>query len=159
MGDLVLRIERLNSTHDRTSFECGQVRLDRYLREQASQDVRRNLTSVFVAVEGARIAGFFTLATSSIEVKLLPEGIGRKLPRYRLVPAVLMGRMAVSRKHQGKGIGSRMMGAALGIALDLPVAWAFFVVDAKDAPAAAFYRQFGFQSLRDDPCHMFLKRP
>ena len=60
--------------HDRSAFSCGVAPLDRYLREQASQDVKRLMASCFVAVETATnaIAGYYTLAATSVPATELP---------------------------------------------------------------------------------------
>jgi len=70
---------------------------DEYLKERAGQDMRRRVAAVFVLVpedEPERIAGFYTLSSASIVLGELPEGIVKKLPRYPMVPAVLIGRLA-----------------------------------------------------------------
>jgi hypothetical protein len=82
---LAVIIEPLSSAHDRSSFACGAPALDRYLREQSSQDVRRRFGNCFVAIEQAEgaIAGYYTLAASSIAFAELPTAVGREeLPSH-----------------------------------------------------------------------------
>ncbi len=87
----------LNGAHDRATFNSGSAPLDRYLREQVTQDVRRRVAACFVATtDGKRMAGYYTLASASLLLAELPASTGKKLPRYPTVPAVRMGRLAVS---------------------------------------------------------------
>lgn len=74
----------------------SMIALDHYLKHQVSQDIRRRMTTCFVAVtEGLQIAGFYTLASTSVLLLDLPAHLQKKLPRYPSVPAVRMGCLAV----------------------------------------------------------------
>ena len=151
----------LGDRHDRASFTCGVERLDHYLQHQASQDAKRNITTVFVAAEvtGGDIQGFYTLSMASVLLDLLPDALGKKMPRYPTVPAVRLGRLAVHRDAQGSGLSAHLLMDAMARSLRSEIAWSAFLVDAKDAVARSFYEKFGFQSLADDPNHLFLMRP
>ncbi len=91
--------------HDRSAFACGAPPLDRYLREQASQDVKRLMASCFVALAVATnsIAGYYTLAATSVPDDDLPPDVIKRLPRYPLLPAALIGRLAVDQRFHGAG--------------------------------------------------------
>jgi hypothetical protein len=81
----------------------GTPALDRYFQTQASQDVRRRIATCFVAVsyDSGQIAGYDTLSATSIALDTLSPQLIRKLPRYPVVPAALLGRLAVARTQQG----------------------------------------------------------
>jgi GNAT superfamily N-acetyltransferase len=132
---------------DRSAFASGAPPLDRYLREQASQDVRRLVASCFIALapDTKRIAGYYTLAAASVNAGDLPEEIRRRLPRYPLLPAALMGRLAVDQHFQGHGVGSALLADAALRALKGDVKAFALIVEAKDANAVGFYRHHGFQ--------------
>jgi len=140
-------IEPLSSRHDRGQFACGAELLDRYLQTQASQDVRRNISNCFVAVPKgtAVIAGYYTLAASSIPVSDLPADLVRKLPRYPVLPAALIGRLAVDRRYAGRSLGSALIYDAISRASRADPAVFALIVDAKNQDAAKFYARFGFQ--------------
>ena len=74
-------IEPLGS-HERSSFYCGAEALDRYLRERASQDVKRMLANCFVLLETATgaVAGFYTLSAASVPASDVPTEILQRLP-------------------------------------------------------------------------------
>lgn len=152
------RIEALDAAHDRAGFSCGVAALDRYLKTQAGQDMRRRVSNCFVAVpySTAAIAGFYTLAAASIPVLDLPEEQTRRLPRYPVLPAALIGRLAVDEAFKGKQLGAALLFDALLRALLADPAVLTVIVDAKDATATAFYQHHGFQPFRDLPSRLFL---
>lgn len=132
--------------------------LDRYFRQLASQDQRRSAARVFVALEGNDVAGFYTLAASSIELVELPPNVIRKLPKYPKVPCALIGRLAVDLKFRGRGVGDALLADAVSRVLHASseIAITAIVVDAKDDQSAAFYRHFGLQPLCDQPRRLYV---
>jgi ribosomal protein S18 acetylase RimI-like enzyme len=131
--------------------------LNKYLREQVSQDVRRRVAACFVATtDGKRIAGYYTLASASLLLSELPPSTGKKLPRYPTVPAVRMGRLAVDQDFKGQGLGGALLADALDRAAGSEIAAFALMVDAKDEAAVAFYRHHGFIALPDSPRTLFL---
>lgn len=147
----------LDATHDRTTFHCDSEPLNRYLREQVTQDIRRRVAACFVALtDERRIAGYYTLASASLLLADLPASIGKKLPRYPTVPAVRMGRLAVDQEFKGQGLGGALLADALDRAVCSEIAAFALIVDAKNEAAAAFYRHHGFIALPDSPLTLFL---
>ncbi|WP_299540682.1 GNAT family N-acetyltransferase [uncultured Herbaspirillum sp.] len=145
------------ASHDRSRFESGSPALNRYLREQVTQDIRRRVAACFVAVDDEqRVAGFYTLASASVPLAGLSDALRRKLPRYGAVPAIRLGRLAVDREFKGRGLGGALLVNALYRAIAAEIPGAVMVVDAKDAQAAAFYRHHGFVALQDAPLTLFL---
>jgi GNAT superfamily N-acetyltransferase len=142
-------IEALRGNHHRSDFACGNPSLDRYLKEQAGQDLRRGCGTPFVLVSdrgNAIIQGYYTLSSYGIDVGKLPIAVAKKLPRYPLILATLLGRLAVDRNLQGQGIGEFLLMDALNRAMvqSAAIAAAAIVVDAIDEGAVGFYRHFGF---------------
>ena len=120
-------VEALNSEHDRLSFDCGNDALNRYFHAQVTQDVRRDFAKCFVGIEitSRRVAGYFTLASSSVKLESFPADITKKLPRYPVIPAALIGRFAVDRDYHGQGLGASLIADAIervAIRLNLPLA-------------------------------------
>lgn len=152
-----LRLLPLAGGCDRAAFDSGAPPLDRYLREQASQDVRRRVAACFVALaDEQRVAGYYTLASASLPLTDLPESVGKRLPRSPTVPAVRLGRLAVDRAFRGKGLGGALLADALARVLRSEIAAHALVVDAKDEAAVAFYRHHGFIALPDSARTLFL---
>ncbi len=145
---------------DAKTFNCGQSALDEYIRRYALQDVRRDLARVFVASpkdDLGCLAGFFTLSAGSVNCSDLPEKLARKLPCYP-VPVALIGRLAVDKDFQGKGLGSILLADACQKIRQAreTLAVVGIVVDAKDDSAAAFYQHFGFIELPGKPGRLLL---
>jgi len=155
-GPADLPIEALAREHERSSFSSGAEELDRYLREQASQDLRRHMAAVFVAHEARRVVGYYTLSATAIELSELPEDLARRLPRYPQVPATLLGRLATDRSWQGQGLGERLLIDAVFRSLASEIGSYAVVVDARDEAAARFYRRYGFMPLGRSEHRMFL---
>lgn len=147
--------------HDTTAFSCGNDVLDRYLRTQAGQDMRRRFATPIVAVqqdEPLKVLGFYTVSAASLDLTDLPDATRRKLPRYGQVPAALLGRLAVSAEKQGQGLGALLLADALLRTYRSELAWAVFLVRAKHQQAAAFYQHFEFIPLHSDPLLFWITR-
>lgn len=157
MSSAPFRLAPLDTAHDRAVFTSGSEPLDRYLREQVTQDVRRRVAACFVALsDGQRIAGYYTLASASLLLADLPATTAKKLPRYPTVPTVRMGRLAVDQTFKGQGLGGALLADALDRAARSEIAAYALMVDAKDEAAAAFYRHHGFIALPDSSLALFL---
>lgn len=151
------RLVPLDTAYDRTEFNSGSEPLDRYLKEQVTQDVRRRIAACYVALDdGQRIAGYYTLASASLLLADLPATTAKKLPRYPTVPAVRMGRLAVDQAFKGRGLGEALLADALARAGRSEIAAYALMVDAKDKAAEAFYRHHGFIALPDSTLMLFL---
>ena len=154
-------VEQLSNHHDRAAFTCGVEALDRYLHHQAGQDARKGVACVYVLTSVQRprdILGFYTLSSAVIALNDLPPEMGKRLPRYPHLPATLLGRLAVSNLHKGKGIGEQLLTEALTLSLGQSrrIASAMVVVDAKDESARRFYQRYGFLRLADSPRRLFI---
>ena len=115
-----IHIEPLGLQHDRAAFVCSKPHLTQYFtgdpaaKRTLDQDLKYGLARPFVmtdAVSG-EVMGYFTLCNQSIPRESLPKKVAAKLG-YRDVPAILLGRMAVSERWAGQGLGSRLLAAAL----------------------------------------------
>lgn len=152
----VPRVEALGAHHDRNDFVSGVGPLDRYFRSQAGQDARKNTAAPFVVVlPGGGIGGYYTLSATGVKLAELPADIARRLPRYPLVPATLLGRLAVDQRHRGKGFGRFLLADALFRAVRSEIASFAVIVDAKDEATRRFYERESFLPLVDQPMKLF----
>jgi ribosomal protein S18 acetylase RimI-like enzyme len=151
------RIEALSSAHDRAGFASGAEPLDRYLRELASQDIKRRVSNCFVALDDdGAIAGYYTFAATSLPLTELSPEETKRLPRYAQLPAGLIGRLAVDLRFQGRRLGGALvMDAAARAARGDPAIFAL-IVDAKDDGAVAFYEHLQFRRFAGRPLTLFL---
>jgi GNAT superfamily N-acetyltransferase len=156
---VALVIEPLDKQHDRAVFRCGQADLDDWFHRRASQDERRNIARVFVASDDSLgVIGFYSLSSFTLSLTDLPDDIARKLPRYDALPAALIGRLARDMRVRGQGIGELLLADAVRRILGASSSLAVFaiVVDAKNAAAEAFYKDFGFAPFPRRPDRLFL---
>ncbi len=158
MTEAPFRIAPLGAEHDRGSFHCGEEALDRYFQTQATQDIRRRIANCFVAVEVAsgQVAAYYTIAAASIPLVDLPPEPAKRLPRYPTLPAVRIGRLAVDRKFQGRGLGGAVLVDAASRCIRWPPAVYALLVEAKNDAAVAFYRRYLFQPFIGQPRTLFL---
>jgi GNAT superfamily N-acetyltransferase len=156
---LIVGIEPLGKQHDRATFTSGQPDIDDWFHRRASQDERRNIARIFVAIDHERcIVGFYSLSSYTLALDDLPTELARKLPRYDAIPAARIGRLARDQRVRGQGVGELLLADAVRRILGAARSVAVFaiVVDAKDDTAALFYRRFGFQPFPLQPRRLFL---
>lgn len=152
-----MRVEALGVQHDRNLFSSGVEQLDRYFRTQAGQDARKNLAAPFVLVlSDGMIGGYYTLSSTAVKLSELAVEVTRRLPRYPLVPATLLGRLAVDLRCRGKGYGRFLLGDALLRAVRSEIASFAVIVDAKDEAARRFYERESFLPFLDQPMKLYL---
>jgi len=141
-------IRSLERSDIRDGFSCGELSLDRFLRQYAWQNqVRYRLGVTHVAVDDPtrRVLGYFTLSAASVSSDESPV---RAPTGYAEVPCIRIARLAVDKRVQGMGLGSELVRAALVIALGESerVGCAGVIVDALPE-AVGFYERFGFRPM------------
>ena len=145
--------------HDRASFSCGVPELDRYFQLQARQDASRKVAAPFVLVDpGGRVAGYYTLSAYGIQVTELPAEVAKKLPRYPLIPATLLGRFAIGREHQERRLARILLMDALYRSWrnTAEVASVGVVAEALGERARNFYLHHEFIPLVAHPNKLFI---
>jgi GNAT superfamily N-acetyltransferase len=162
-----ISIRRLRPDDDRSRFRSGNIDLDRFLQRFAGQNqFRHHIGTTYVAVEGATILGFATVAPSEIAADGVPEAQRKRLPRYPL-PVLRLARLATDESARGLGIGSDLLRAVFTLAHTMAddLGCVGVVVDAK-SEAVKFYEKLGFVALepragqlgdRPEPLPMFLE--
>ena len=152
-------ISNLDKLHDRSAFDCGQPLLDEWLKTRASQFDRRDLSRTYVATRLNELTavGYYAISSHRVVHETLPSAEAKGLPRLD-VPVLLIGRLAVDRSEQAKGLGSLLLVDALrrGASISAQIGIRAVEVDALDDAARRFYLKFGFRALLDDPHHLFL---
>ncbi len=153
-------ISPLDKTHDRKSFCCGIDSLDSYFHKQAGQDSRKRIAVTYVLHDQNenKVAGYYTLSATAIELMALPKTIRKKLPSYPGLPATLIGRLAVDETYKKRGLGELILIDAMQRAYQTSTAVASFavVVDAINGSAETFYKKYGFLHLSVSSHRLFL---
>lgn len=143
----------LGKGHDRKSFDCGEPALNDYLQKFARQNHDSGGAKTFVAiadVDPKAILGYYTLSPASIDYARTPDVVRRGLGRYE-VPVFRLGRLAVARALQGKGLGAGLLLAAGRRCLRVAdeVGGVALLIDAKSDRAAVWYEGYGALRLTD----------
>ena len=156
-----LKIEPFGSHHNRGSFTCGVESLDCYFKTQAKQDVKRKINGVFVLVDlhaPTEVIGYYTLCATALAHGDVPLIIRKHFPRYPLVSATLVGRLAVLEFLQKRGFGALLLADAVkrAYASASVIGSSMLIVDALSDKAAAFYEANGFVRLPDASLRLIL---
>lgn len=158
--DEIYEISKLSKSHKKNNFNSGSNQLDAYLKIQASQDIKKNVSVAYaLTLAGSTdVIGYYTLSTISIDASEIPDDAIKSLPRYPLLPGLLLGRLAVDSNHQGKGIGAHLLIDALNrtSSISNQVGIIALIVDAKDESAAKFYKHYGFIDFPSNKLKLFL---
>lgn len=159
-GTIEWREEPIGRHHDRKGFDCGVGELNVYLERYARQNHESGGAKTFVAVplsEPTRVLGYYSISPGAIEFARVPARLTRKLGRYE-VPVFRLGRLAIDRSVQGRGLGADLLLAAGVRALSVAtqIGGVALAIDAKDDRAANWYERFGALRLLDDPFKLIL---
>ena len=146
--------EILNPKHRKKEFSCGKSILDKYLHQQANQDIKRKLSVCFVLTDSKTetIKGYYTLSNNRISQEFIPLKFRRKFPgSYSSIPVILLGRLAIDKKFQRKEMGKILLIDALKRCNEISKSIGSFavIVDPLDHDAESFYRKYGFIKLPD----------
>ena len=157
---LAWREEALVRQHNRAGFDCGVTALNDYLQRYARQNHESGGAKTFVAVDPEKptvVLGYYTISPGAIAFAKAPAAITKKLGRYE-VPVFRLGRLAVSRSMQGRGLGADLLLAAgeRALAVAQEIGGVALAIDAKDEQAAAWYERFGALRLLADPLKLVL---
>ena len=150
-------VEALERTHELGAFGCGKPALDEWLRRFALVNQAADAARTYVVRRGARVVGYYTLATGSVAQAEAPARIAKGLAR-RPVPVIVLARLAVDAGERGRGLGQALLKDALGrIAQAAEIAGARAVlVHAIDDEARAFSEHFGFERSPVDALTLML---
>ena len=152
-------ISPLDGPHLRDRFECGSLPLDVYLKRYALQNQKRGIVRNYVTTHTGdkSVVAYYSLVYASLDHKLLPPKIVKGLGRYD-VPVMLLARLAVDRREQGKGLGKALLKDAVLRTMQAAeiAGLKLLLVHAKDEAASAYYQKHGFVALPDDSLKLFL---
>ena len=150
----------LDANHALESFDCGNPALTDWLLRHARQAQGSGSARTFVACDGSRVAGYFSLTVGQIDTLEAPERVRRGMGQYP-IPVVILARLAVDMAYQGQGLGLGMLQDAIRrtIMIAEQAGIRALLTHPIDADADSFYRRFGFEStpVRDRQLILLLK--
>jgi GNAT superfamily N-acetyltransferase len=103
--------EKLNAGHDLSLFDCGEGTLDDWLRRRALRNEEGAASRTYVVCAGRRVIGYYRLAVGAVAQASAPGRVRRNMPDP--VPVMVLGRLAVDRSFQGRGIGAALLRDAI----------------------------------------------
>jgi GNAT superfamily N-acetyltransferase len=149
-------IEPLGADHLLDGFDSGERSLDEWLVQQATANQAAGFSRTYVVTDDGRVVAFHAVSSFAI---WRADAMGRARRRSPLqIPAVLLGRLAVDRRLQGRGLGAALLRHAMEltvVAADA-VGIRLLVVNALDEQAAAFYRRFGLEPSPTNPLDLMI---
>lgn len=149
-------VEKIRFDHDTESFQCGYPELERFLKRYAVVNQKAGTAQTYVVCRGNRVVGYYSLAAGSMAHQDVPERIGQGLARHR-VPLMILARLAVDSREQGKGLGAALLKDAMLRTLHAAdiLGIRAILVHAKDDNAKLFYERFNFRPSPTDPHHLY----
>ena len=139
--------EPLAAQHDLESFDCGNPALNRWLRQRALANEHQGVSrTVVVCLDGGNeVIAYACLSAGAIVLAEVSGALRRNMPDP--LPVVVLGRLAVDRRHQGQGLDRALVADALrrSLAARRLIGARALLVHAIDEQAAAFYRSLGFR--------------
>lgn len=128
----------LTAAHDLSAFDCGEPALDDWLQHRALKNESR-FSRTYVVCHGNQVVAYFCISAGAVERSAAPGRVRRNAPDT--IPVSIIGRLAVSRDHAGKGLGADMLSDALRrIAVaSQSIGIGAVLVHAKDDAAKRFY--------------------
>jgi len=152
-----IQIVPYDRTYARADFDCGEVSVNRWLQENATQSDKRGTTRTFLAVRDGVVLGYYCTKTYELTPDEHAATFGLGSSKYP-VPAVLIAQLGVTKAESGTGLGTRLLVNALqrilGVSFD--VGFQLVIVDALSLDVSAFYRKLGFQPFVDHPLRLFM---
>lgn len=150
-------VRKLAALDQVDAFDCGQAALNRFLQRYALVNRKANSAQTCVCCQGDVVVGFYSLAVGSVDPEAAPSRVMKGLARHP-VPVMILGRLAVDKEHQCKGLGQALLKDALlrtAQAADI-AGMRCLLVHAKDDAARQWYESWEFEPSPTDPYHLFL---
>ena len=136
----------LDANHPLEGFDCGKPALNDWLVRHARQAQASGSAKSYVVIDGEHVAGYFSLAVGQIDALEAPERVRKGMGSYP-APVVVLGRLAVSLRFQGMGIGVGMLQDAIQrtVAIAEQAGLRAMLTHPIDEEASRFCRRFGFE--------------
>ena len=157
---ITFQIQLLDKKHSKKHFSCGIHELDKFLKEQASQHMKKRITTTYVLTEDNDLVvkGYYSLSSYGVNINDLPKSVTQQFPKYPMVPATMLGRLAISTECQGLGIGEYLLVSALKMSYEISQhqGSVCVCVDAINQRAINFYKKYGFIEFEDINKRLFI---
>ena len=148
--------EKLRADHDLSAFECGEPALDDWLRRRALRNEESGASRTYVVCAGKQVVGYYALAVGAVVHAAAPGRVRRNMPDP--VPVMVIGRLAVHQRFQGRGIGRGLLRDAVLRTLQASEIAGIraILVHAISEQARKFYVECGFVASPVDPMTLMI---
>jgi GNAT superfamily N-acetyltransferase len=150
--------EPLSAEHDLGAFECGEASLDDWLKRRALANQLSGASRTFVALDEHRfVLGYYALAAGAVAHEGATGAVRRNMPDP--IPVLVLGRLAVARRAQGRKLGAALLQDAVfrAMAVAENAGIRALLVHALGQSAKAFYEHYGFEASPVDPMTLMLR--
>ena len=149
-------IEKLTPAHAVEDFDCGSAPLNQFLQSFALINQYAGSSATYLAMVGTAVAGYHSLTVGAASYEDTPERLSKGMPRHP-IPVMVIARLAVARRFQGRGLGAGLLADAMRrtLAASEIAGMRGVIVHAKDDRAAAFYERFGFTAFPEKPLTLY----
>lgn len=150
-GSRITRPERLSADHDLAQFSCGEPSHDHWLRNRALQNEKSGASRTYVVCADGCVAGYYAIAAGAVAHAEAATRVKRNMPDP--VPVILIGRLAIDTRFQGRGIGADLLRDAILRTLQAAEIAGIraILVNAISENAKRFYEKYGFISSPANP--------
>jgi GNAT superfamily N-acetyltransferase len=151
-------VEPLGEKHDLSQFDCARhASLNEWLRRYALINQKSESARTYVVCRKDVVVAYYSLAAGSVSREEAPARIAKGLARHP-IPVVILARLAVDQREQGRGLGKALLKDALlrSVGAADTVGVRAVLVHAIDREAREFYKRFGFEESPVDEFHLML---
>jgi GNAT superfamily N-acetyltransferase len=149
--------EPLHHGHVLDAFASGVPMLDDWLLRRALVNQDNGASRTFVLCRAPRVIGYYALAAGAIASNEAPGRLRRNMPDP--IPMMVLGRLAVDRHEQGRGLGALLLRDALArthrAAREMGIVGV--LVHAISEEAKSFYQRWGFLEAPSHPMTLVLR--
>ncbi len=148
--------EKLNPAHDLSQFQCGEPELDDWLKRRALHNEESGASRTYAVCAGKQVVGYYALAAGAVAHRDAPGRVKRNMPNP--IPVMVIGRLAMDLKFQGRGIGSALLkDAVLRTVQAAEIAGIrAILVHAISENAKRFYEKLGFMASPTNPMTLMI---
>jgi len=142
--------------HERAGFSCGEEALDEWLRRRALKNETAGASRTYVLLAGDEAIAYYSLAAGGVARRFSPGTVRRDMPDP--IPVMILARLAVDTRRQGRGIGRALVRDALLRTMNAAhiAGIRALLVHALNQRAASFYQNLGFLPSPFDPLVLLL---
>jgi GNAT superfamily N-acetyltransferase len=155
-GEGLTAPEHLTAQHDLAAFDSGVPALDDWLKRRALANERAGGSRTYVVCAGGRVVGYYALATGGVAQEAATGRVRRNMPDP--VPVMVLGRLAVDRVYQDRGLGAGLLREALLRTMQAAELGGIraILVHAISEEAKRFYERHGFVESPIDPMTLMI---